>query len=191
MIKVLGINGSPHKDGNTALLIRKVFFELESRGIATELIHLSEHPVKGCTACRACFGNRDKKCAVTDDSLNECLEKMAASDGIVLGSPVYSSNVTSQMKAFLDRSAMVLAANRGLLKYKAGAAVVAARRGGAIAAFDTMTHFLHSKEMLLVGSTYWNMAYGNEAGEAEEDTEGMENMKNLGENMAWLFKEAV
>ena len=124
-----------------------------------------------------------------DDAFNECLEKIIAADGVILASPVYSAGVTSQMKAFIDRASIVLAANRGLLRHKAGAALVAARRGGAVSAFDTLNHFLHSKEMFLVGSTYWNMGYGNAAGEVADDQEGMANMVNLGENMAWLLQK--
>lgn len=189
MMKVIGINGSPRKDGNTAILIQTVFSELNRQGIDTEMISLSGQNIRGCTACRACMKLKNKQCIMTDDFFNVCLGKMIAADGIILGSPVYSAGVTSQIKAVIDRASIVLAANRGLLKYKVGAAVIAARRGGAISAFDTLNHFLHSKEMFLVGSTYWNMVYGNTIGEVEQDQEGMDNMKNIGENMAWLLKK--
>lgn len=188
-MKVVGINGSPRREGNTALLLKTVFKELNQQGIVTELISLAGQNLKGCSDCRICMNQKNKQCAMTDDAFNEYLEKMIAADGIILGSPVYSTGVTSQIKALIDRASMVLAANKGLLKYKVGAAVVAARRGGAISAFDTLYHFLHSKEMFLVGSTYWNMVYGNRVGEVEQDQEGMANMKNLGENMAWLLKK--
>ncbi|MBU2699993.1 multimeric flavodoxin WrbA [Sporomusaceae bacterium BoRhaA] len=188
-MKVVGINGSPHKEGNTARLIQTVFNELNRQGIDTEMISLSSQNISGCTACGACMKQKNRHCVITDDSFNVYLEKMIAADGIILGSPVYSADVTSQIKAFIDRASMVLAANKGLLKYKVGASVIAARRGGAISAFDTLNHFLHSKEMFLVGSTYWNMVYGNQIGEVEQDQEGMANMKNLGENMAWLLKK--
>jgi len=188
-MKVVAINGSPRKDGNTAILIRTVFEELTAQGIETELIQLSGQLIKGCTACWKCMEQKNQRCIMTDDFFNECLAKMIAADGIILGSPVYSAGVTSQMKALIDRASIVLAANKGLFRHKAGAAVTAARRGGAISAFDTMTHFLHSKEMYLVGSTYWNMVYGRDVGEVAQDREGMDNMKNLGENMAWLLKK--
>lgn len=187
-MKVLGINGSPRKNGNTSILIKTVFDELMKEGIEIELIQLSENKIEGCRACRACHKNRNKQCVITDDFFNECLEKMIASDGIILGSPVYSAGVTSQMKALIDRASMVLAGNKGLLKYKVGASVVAARRGGAISAFDTLNNFMYSKEMILAGSSYWNMVYGNAVGEVEHDHEGIENMKNLGQNMAWISK---
>jgi multimeric flavodoxin WrbA len=125
----------------------------------------------------------------TNDSFNDIFAAMIEADGIILGSPVFSTGVTSQIKALIDRASMVLSGNRGLFKHKVGGAVVAARRGGAIDAFDTLNHFMHSKEMFLVGSTYWNMVYGNAVGEVEGDQEGMENMKNLGQNMAWLLKK--
>lgn len=188
-MKVIGINGSPRKDGNTAILIQTVFKELEKEGIETELIQLSGKKVEGCKACWSCHKNKNKQCAITDDFFNECFAKMVASDGIILGSPVYSASVTSQMKALIDRASIILAGNRGLFKYKVGASVVAARRGGAISAFNTMNNFLHSKEMFLVGSSYWNMAYGNAIGEVEQDQEGIDNMKNLGQNMAWILKK--
>lgn len=188
-MKVIGINGSPRKDGNTAILIQTVFNELMKQGIETELIQLSGRHLEGCKACRTCHKNRDRQCVITDDFFNECFAKMVSSDGIILGSPVYSAGVTSQMKALIDRASMVLAGNRGLFKHKIGASVVAARRGGAISAFDTLNNFLYSKEMYLVGSSYWNMVYGNAIGEVENDHEGIENMKNLGQNMAWILKK--
>lgn len=188
-MKVVGINGSPRQDGNTALLIKAVFAELERQGIACELIQLAGRTLHGCTACGACLAQKNARCSVTDDFFNDCLASLIAADGIILGSPVYSAGVTAQIKAFIDRAAMVLAANRGLFRHKVGAAVVAARRGGAISAFDTLNHFLHSKEMFLVGSTYWNMVYGRNIGEVADDAEGMANMRNLAENMAWLLKK--
>jgi multimeric flavodoxin WrbA len=188
-MKVVGISGSPRKDGNTAILIRTIFRELNEKGIDTELIQLADVSIKGCVACGGCVVNKNKRCVVTDDGFNECLAKMIAADGIILGSPVYSADVTSQMKALIDRASIVLASNRGLFKYKVGAAIVAARRGGAISAVDTLVHFLHSKEMFLVGSNYWNMVYGREVGEVENDEEGIANMKNIGQNMAWILKK--
>lgn len=187
-MKVIGINGSPHTNGNTAALINTVFAELQKDGIETELIQLSEAKIQGCRACWVCRERRDGLCAVKGDGFNECFAKVVEADGIILGSPVYSADVTSQMKAFIDRASVVCAVNKGILRRKVGASVVAARRGGAISTFNTMNNFLYSKEIFLVGSTYWNMAYGMEAGEVENDAEGMANMVNLGQNMAWLLK---
>jgi multimeric flavodoxin WrbA len=188
-MKVVGINGSPRANGNTSILIQTVFKELNVEGIETELIQLGSHPVNGCRACMVCTKQKNKKCIYQDDGFNEILDKLIEADGIILGSPVYSSDITSQLKAFIDRASIVLASNSGLLKHKVGATVVAARRGGAISAFDTMNRFLHSKEMFLVGSSYWNMGYGKDIGDVESDIEGMNNMKNIGENMAWILKK--
>ncbi|MDR7868296.1 MAG: flavodoxin family protein [Sporomusaceae bacterium] len=188
-MKVVGINGSPRKDGNTALLLKTVFAELNAQGIETELIQLAGQPLPGCTACYACLAQKNARCAIDDDFFNDCFARMIAAEGIILGSPVYAAGATAQIKALIDRASMVLAANKGLFKHKVGAAVVAARRGGAVGAFDTLTHFLHSKDMYLVGSTYWNMGYGRNIGEVTQDDEGIANMKNLGENMAWLLNK--
>jgi multimeric flavodoxin WrbA len=188
-VKVLAINGSARKDGNTAILIRAIFAELEKQGIETEMIQLAGTHLHGCTACYGCFKNKDKKCVITGDILNDCVAKMISADGIILGSPTYFADVTSEMKALIDRAGLVSSANGGLFKRKVAAAVVAVRRGGAIHAFDTMNHFLHYGQMILVGSTYWNMVYGREIKEVEQDAEGMANMKNIGENMAWLLKK--
>jgi len=188
-VKVLGINGSSRKDGNTAIAIRAVFRELESHGIETELIQLAGSHLHGCKGCRSCAKNKDRQCIIKDDIMNECLGKMADADGIILGSPTYFSDVSSEMKALIDRAGMVSRSNDDMLKYKAGAAVMAVRRGGATHAFDTMNHFLHMMQMFLVGANYWNMVYGREIGEVEKDEEGMLNMKILGENMAWLLKK--
>ena len=188
MIKVVGINGSPHRDGNTALIIKKVFAELESKGIATEMLHLADLKLQGCTACYSCFQKMDERCAI-DDGINDFIAKMIEADGIILGSPTYFADITPALKAFIDRAGMVSVANGGIFKYKAGAAVVAVRRGGAIHAFDTINHFLHIGQMFLVGASYWNMVYGLEPGDAAKDDEGIENMKSLGQNMAWLLNK--
>jgi multimeric flavodoxin WrbA len=186
-MKVVGINGSARVDGNTAILIRKVFDVLQKQGIETELVQLGGKAVRGCRACYACFQNKNNQCFFKDDPVNECITKMIAADGIIFGSPVYFSDVSAEMKALLDRTGFVSVANGGLLKHKAGAAVVAVRRGGATHAFDTLNHLMHISNMFLVGASYWNMAYGLEIGAVEKDEEGMANMQILGENMAYLL----
>ncbi|MFZ3102080.1 MAG: flavodoxin family protein [Desulfitobacteriaceae bacterium] len=188
-MKVIGINGSARKDGNTAIAIQKVFSVLEEAGIETELIQLAGKSITGCNACYSCFKNKDKKCVNTNDNINECIEKMSLADGIILGSPVYYADVTAGMKALIERAGFVSTANGYLFKHKVGATVTAVRRGGATHAFDTINHFLHYNQMFLVGSTYWNMVYGREIGEVENDTEGINNMINLGENMVVLLKK--
>lgn len=187
-MKVLAINGSARKDGNTAILIRKVFSELEKEGIETELVQLSGHVIRGCTACNQCRTNLDGHCAITGDIVNDCIDKMAAADGIILGSPTYFADITSELKALIDRSGRVGGANGVLYRRKVGAGVIAVRRGGAIHALDTIHHFLHIAQMVVPGASYWNVGIGREIGEVEQDEEGIRNMQVLGENMAWLLK---
>lgn len=186
-MKVLGISSSARKDGNTAILIQKVFDELNKAGIETELVQFAGEVIEPCKACWACGGKGN--CVHRNDRFYETYEKMAQADGVVLGSPVYSANVSANMQAFLERAAVVGDMNPGQMKYKVGAAVAAARRGGALAAVDTMNHFFLNHEMFVVGSTYWNMAYGQLPGDVLEDEEGLANMTNLGQNMAVLLEK--
>jgi multimeric flavodoxin WrbA len=188
-MKVIGINGSPRKDGNTSILLKAVFAELEKSGIETELVQLGGLPVRGCMACGSCVKSQDNQCIIKNDGLNEIIAKMIEADGIILGSPVYFTDVTTEMKALIDRVGFVGIANGGILKHKVAGTVVAVRRGGATHAFDTMNHFLHYMQMVLVGASYWNMVYGLEPGDVERDEEGMKNMQVLGENMAWLLNK--
>lgn len=185
-MKVLAINSSARKDGNTALLLGRVLEELHKEGIETELIQLAGQVIEPCKACWACGGQGN--CVHRKDSFREIFEKMKEADGILLGSPVYSANISANMQALLERAAVVGDMNPGLFTHKVGAAVVAARRGGALNAVDAMNHFFLNHEMFVVGSTYWNMAYGQLPGDVEKDTEGLANMENLGKNMAWLLK---
>ena len=187
-MRVVGFNGSARKGGNTTLLLRHVFAELENEGIETELVELSGKRIHGCTACYRCFGNRDRRCAVKGDAANDCIAKIDAADGILLGSPTYFTDVTSEMKALIDRAGMVGRANGNMYRRKAGAAVVAVRRTGAIHAFDTMNHFFLIGEMVIPGSSYWNIGVGREIGDVEKDEEGVATMRPLGRNMAWLMK---
>ncbi len=187
-MKVVAFNGSPRKHGNTSILIKEVFEVLEGEGIETELIHLAEKPLHACVACYGCFKNKDQRCVLGDDILNTCMEKMYAADGIILGSPVYVADVTSTMKAFIDRACLVSKANGDMFRRKVGAGVVSQRRGGAIHTYDTLNHFFGISQMMTVGSCYWNFAMGREIGEVKNDEEGMRTMKVLGENMAWLLK---
>ncbi len=187
-MNVIAVNGSARKDGNTALLLRHALREIETEGIATELVQLSGMTIRGCTACFRCFANRDRLCAVKNDDVNGVIGKMDAADGILLGSPTYFADVTAETKALVDRSGMVARANGGMFRRKAGAAVVAVRRGGAVHAFDTLNHFFLIGEMVIPGSSYWNIGIGREIGEVEKDEEGVRTMQDLGRNMAWLLK---
>lgn len=188
-MKVVAFNGSPRRDGNTAFLIQRVFDALNtSGGFETEVVQLGGQPIRGCIACFRCFANQDRRCAVEGDIANDCIAKMAEADGVILGSPTYFASVSAEMKALIDRAGLVTKANGGMLRRKVGAAVAAVRRAGAINALDTMNHFLLSVEMVVPGSSYWNLAVGREKGEVERDQEGMATMKTLGENMAWLLQ---
>lgn len=185
-MKVLGINGSPRKNGNTGRLVSRVFGPLREAGMECELLQLSGLRIQGCRACYRCFARKDNRCQFEDD-FNGVLEKMLAADGLVLGSPTYLAGPTPEIKALLDRACLVSTANGGLFKRKAGAAVSAARRAGAVTTFDALNHFLLYSQMIVPGSSYWNVAIGREPGEVEADQEGMRIMDDLGRNMAWLM----
>jgi len=188
-MKVLAINGSPRKNGNTSLLINHVFDVLQAEGVETEMVQLAGKTIRGCTACNQCIVRKDGHCAISNDIVNELIDKMVTADAIILGSPTYFSDVTAELKALIDRAGYVSMANGGMFKRKAGAAVIAVRRGGAIHAFDTINHFLHLSQMVMTGASYWNFGIGREIGEVENDEEGTMNMKVLGENLAWLLKK--
>jgi len=188
-LKVVAFNGSARKDGNTALLIRRVLQVIEAKGIETELIQLGGEQIRGCNACRTCFSTKNKRCIIEDDNVNAYIEKMMEADGIILGSPVYFSMMTSQLKALMDRAFYVARANGDLFKRKAGAAVVAARRAGGIPTFDAINHFFLISQMIVPGSSYWNVGFGQKKGDVQSDEEGMKIMDYLGKNMAWLIKK--
>lgn len=187
-MKVTAFNGSPRKNGNTSLLIGQAFSALEKEGIETEIVQVGGEKIHGCIACYQCFTNLDKRCAVKNDIANDCIAKMLESDGVIIGSPTYFAAVTPETKALIDRCGVVSRANGNMLKRKAGAAVVAARRGGAISVFDTINYFFTIGEMIIPGSNYWNVGIGRNIGDVNEDEEGMQTMQLLGENMAWLLK---
>lgn len=187
-MKIIAFNGSARLNGNTSILIETVLNETAKEGIESEVINLCQKKVRGCTACGKCYENQDLKCVINDD-LNLCFAKMLEADAILLGSPTYFTDVTTEMKALIDRTGFLAKANQDALKYKVGAAVVAVRRGGAIHAFDTMNHFFLINSMIVPGSSYWNDCIGREKGEAKNDAEGMQTMANLGRNMAWLMKK--
>ena len=188
-MKVVAFNGSPRRDGNTSILVRHVFVELQKEGIETEMVSLGGKPLHGCLGCYKCFVNQNRQCVQTKDALNSHIAKMIESDGIILASPVYVTSVSAEMKALIDRGVMVNKANGGLLRRKVGAAVVSARRGGMITAFDTLNHFFLLSEMIVPGSSYWSFAIGLEKGDVDKDQEGIQTMQVLGQNMAWLLKK--
>ena len=188
-MKVLGINCSPRRKGNTEMLIREVFKPLEKNGIKTEFFQLGGKKVNGCIACMKCREARDGKCHQKNEVINECIKKIIKADAIIIGSPVYFADLSSQAKALIDVAGYSIRSLKvNPLKRKPGAAVIAVRRAGAINAFDSINHFFLINEMIIPGSSYWNNGLGREKGQVAEDKEGMETMKVLGENMAWLLK---
>ena len=188
-MKVVAFNGSARKNGNTTILIEKVFEELGKEGIGTELIHLAGNNNKGCAACYKCFENKDFKCSVDDDSINDCIEKMIEADGIILASPTYFANVSTAMQVVIERAGLVAFANPGMLRYKVGAALTVAGRTGASGPLACMNNFFSCFEMFTVGSSYPNMSIGREKGDVEKDDQGLQTMKVLGRNMAYLLKK--
>ena len=188
-MKVVAFSGSARKNGNTAILVNHVFRELENEGIRTELFQLAGKKIRGCIACYKCFEKKNRRCSVEKDVVNDCIPMMLEAEGIILASPTYFSDVSSEMKALIDRAGMVSRANEDMLKRKVGAAVAVHRRGGAIHSFDTMNHFFFIGQMIVPGSSYWNFAVGRDIGDVEKDEEGIQTMKQLGQNMAWVLKK--
>jgi multimeric flavodoxin WrbA len=188
-LKVVAFNGSARKGGNTAILLRAALQELEAGDIATELIEMAGCEIHGCRACYKCSARHDRRCSQDNDDGNKFIAKLEEADGVLLGSPVYVSDITAEMKALIDRACLVNKNNEGFLRRKAGAGIVVARRAGSIHAFDSLNHFFLISEMIVPGSTYWNIGIGREKGDAEHDAEGLQTMRTLGKNMAWLLKK--
>ncbi|HPJ83175.1 MAG TPA: flavodoxin family protein [Methanothrix sp.] len=188
-MKVVAFNGSARKDGNTAILVGRVLEELEKEGIETEMVQLAGEKIRGCTACRGCVENKDRRCTIDDDIVNDCIARMIEADGIIIASPTYFADVSAEMKALIARAGFVARANDELFRRKVGAAVVAVRRAGAIHAFDSINHFFFISQMIVPGSSYWNVGMGWAKGDVLEDEEGLETMRVLGKNMAWLLKK--
>jgi multimeric flavodoxin WrbA len=188
-MKVIAINGSARKDGNTAILLTRVLKVLEAEGFETELIQLAGQQIRGCNACRSCYDTKNKRCIIETDKVNEYIAKMVEADGIILGSPVYFSMMTPELKALIDRAGYVARANADMFQRKVGAAVVAVRRAGAILTFDAINNFFLMSQIIVPGASYWNVGIGRNKGEVENDIEGLQTMDSLGQNMAWLMKK--
>jgi multimeric flavodoxin WrbA len=188
-LKVVALNGSSRKGGNTAILLNHALRELEQEGISTELVELAGRDIRPCLACRNCSVLKNRRCSQTKDDANELIAKIDEADGILVGSPTYFADVTAQIKALMDRACYVALANGSMFRRKVGAAVLAVRRGGAVHAFDTINHYFFICEMVVPGSSYWNFGVGREIGDVEHDEEGLRTMRNLGCNMAWLLKK--
>jgi multimeric flavodoxin WrbA len=187
-MKAIAINGSPRLGGNTDILLRKVLEPIREAGIETELIQIGGQQVRGCLACFKCRENKDSRCVNNTDMVNECIGKMIEADAIILGSPTYFADMTSEMKALIDRAGMVAGSNGGLFSRKIGAAVVVNRRGGATHVLDSINHLFLISRMIVPGSTYWNFGVGLKKGDVEDDKEALANMKDLGETIVWLIR---
>ncbi|MDR1678670.1 MAG: flavodoxin family protein [Prevotellaceae bacterium] len=182
-MKTLLINGSPHKNGNTFVALTEVANALKTNGIETEFVHIGMKPVQGCTACQKCF--ELGRCIFKDELYTTLIEKLQDADAVVIGSPVYYAGVNGSLCAILDR---LFYSASDLLEYKPAAAVTVARRGGTTAAFDRLNKYFTISNMPVVSSQYWNIIHGAKAGEAAQDAEGLQTMRTLGKNMAWLLK---
>jgi multimeric flavodoxin WrbA len=187
-MRVVAFNGSPRRNGNTAILIEAVLEPLAAAGIETEHVQLAGARLAGCIGCGRCHETKDLTCRFKDDVLNTCIEKMVAADGIIIGSPVYFADLTTNTKALIERAGYVTRGADRALRRKVGAAVVAVRRGGAVHTFDSINHFFQISEMVVVGSRYWNLGIGEQSGTVREDQEGLETMRVLGDNMAWVLQ---
>lgn len=188
MSTVLLINGSPRKDGNTHVALREIAKTLNEKNIDTEIAWIGTKPVRGCIACSQCKQNGNGKCVFDDDICNEIIDKMNSADALVIGSPVYYGQPAGQVLSLVQRAFYAGAK----VEDKPAAAVAVCRRGGATAALQALMMPFQLKNMPLVTSQYWNIVYGMNKGEASLDTEGMQTMRQLGRNMAWLLacKEA-
>jgi multimeric flavodoxin WrbA len=187
MSKILAINGSPRKEGNTAQMLRAVLETCAAAGVETEFYQAGGRPLRGCQACGGC-ARHIGRCAV-DDWLNELYPKMAAADAIVLGSPTYFGDLTPELKAVIDRAGFVSRRDGMRFRRKIGAGVCAVRRAGSLHVLDSIQHFFLLNDMVVPGSTYWNMSLALEPGEFSQDREGVETMRRLGENIAWLLEK--
>jgi len=188
-MKAVAFNGSPKADGNTAHMLKLVLADLAKEGIETELVQVGGELIHGCKACGKCRQNKDMRCAVASDRMNEWIQKMASADAIIIGSPTYFASLTPETKALIDRCGYVCRANGNVLRRKIGAAVAVARRAGAVNVFDAINHFFTISEMVVPGSSYWNLSLSLAPGDFEKDTEGNATMHTLADNIAWLMKK--
>jgi multimeric flavodoxin WrbA len=187
-MKVVAIKGSPRKNGNTAFALNVIGTILREEGVDFEIIDVGGKYIRGCLACNKCSENKDGKCVTTADMLNDSLAKMKEADGIIIASPVYYAGIAGTMKCFLDRAFFVAASNGGWFRHKVGASVVAVRRAGSSMTFNALNHYLSISEMLIASSNYWNVIHGLLPGDAAKDEEGIQTMKMLAKNMAWMLK---
>jgi multimeric flavodoxin WrbA len=187
-MKVVAFNGSPNQEGNTYHGLKIVADELNQEGIETEIIQVGNKTIRGCIHCNQCAKNKDERCVLPNDEVNQWIQKMKEADGVLLGSPVHYSAIAGTMKSFLDRAFYVIGVNDSMLRHKVGAAIVAVRRSGGLPTFNQLNNYINYSEMLMPTSNYWNVIHGTRPGQALEDKEGVQIMRVLGKNMAWLMK---
>lgn len=181
-MKVIAINGSPRKDGNTYSALRTACLMLNEQGIETEIVNVGPMSITGCKACGGCAGKG--KCVI-NDGFNEIADKVAEADGIIVGSPVYYAGINGTLKCFLDRFFYVHSAE---MRFKPAAAITALRRSGVTHTFQTIYNFFTFAEMLITPTNYWPGVHGTAKGEADQDAEGMQIARSIGRNMAYLLK---
>ncbi|MDP3386606.1 MAG: flavodoxin family protein [Eubacteriales bacterium] len=189
MKMILAFNGSPNPIGNTSIALNIVTNELNKMNILTENIQIGGKIIKPCKGCRKCWELKNKQCIIKNDIVNDLIYKMYRSDGFIIGSPVYTSNVTAEVKAFIDRTNFVAKANDSMFKGKIGAPVVVATKTGATFAYAAINFMFGISEMVTVGSTYWNSAFGKMPGDILSDEEGIRSFVNLGKNMAEMLNK--
>lgn len=184
-MKVIAINGSPHAKGNTYHGLEIIQKELTAEGLEMEIVHIGHKAIRGCTACNQCMKNRDNKCVLPDDGVNDIIAKMGEADGIILGSPVYYAGIAGTMKSFLDRA---FYAGGSLYRGKVGTSIAAVRRTGGMPTVNGMNAYVDYCEMLKPTGNYWNVIHGTKPGDVLQDLEGVQTLEVLGRNMAYLLK---
>jgi len=188
-MKVLGISGSPRPGGNTDTLVQIALDVLAGEGMTTEFLSLADRPVKPCVACGGCSAAETAHCVQEDPAFDGMIERFTEADGVLVGSPVYFGSATPQTMALLDRVGYVSRHGSNFLRRKVGAAVVVGRRAGQNFTLAQINYFFLISEMIVPGSTYWNIAFGREKGQVKQDLEGIDTIRKLAENMAWVMKK--
>lgn len=187
-MKVIAINGSPNKKGNTFHALNEMGKIFGEEGIEFEILQTGHMDIHGCIGCGGCVKNRDEKCVLPDDGVNELIQRIKKADGIVFGSPVYYSGIPGTLKSFLDRLFYVAGVNGSLFRHKVGASVVAVRRSGGLPTFQQLNNYLLYSEMVIASSNYWNVIHGSRPGEVLEDEEGLQILRILAKNMIWIMR---
>ncbi len=187
-MNVLAINGSPRIKGNTNIALDFIANELTSEGIDTDILQLGTNVIKCCMACGVCGKMQNERCTIDDDIVNDAIQMMKNADAIIFGSPVHFAGISSNLKAFMDRVFYVSSKNNGLFRHKVGGAIAVTRRSAGVVTFNSITNYLLFAEMIIPAGNYWNVVYGRDIGEVEQDIEGLQTLKTFAKNMAWIMK---